>query len=78
MKTKSLFKSRSAILAILTAIAGGLGIGSDAVGQFITQNASFILVALGVGNLILRRLTKDAVTLFPPDNTTSQGGLWWD
>lgn len=65
MKPKSIFKSRTAVLAIITALAGGLScINADAE-AFVSGNAGWILLVLGGANLALRRLTSDRVTIFP-------------
>lgn len=65
MKTKSIFKSKTALLAAATTTVGAIGFASDSVREFITANAPAILVCLGVANAALRFVTKGRVTLFP-------------
>lgn len=65
MKPKSIFKSRTALLALITAAAGSLAFVSPDAEAVITRAAPGILVALGILNLALRRVTKDRVALFP-------------
>ncbi len=65
MKSKSIFKSKTAILAATTTTVGALGFASDTVREFITTNAPAILLCLGVLNGVLRYVTKGRVTLFP-------------
>lgn len=61
---KPIFKSKTAIAAALTSIAGALGFGSDAVSNFLSNNASAILLVLGGVHIALRKVTKGKVTLF--------------
>lgn len=65
MKSKSIFKSKSAFLAAATTVVGALGFSNDSVREFVTSNAPMILVCLGPINLALRFVTKGRVTLFP-------------
>lgn len=65
MKTKSIFKSKTAILAAATTTVGALGFASDSVREFVTSNAPAILFCLGLANTALRFVTKGRVTLFP-------------
>ena len=65
MKTKTLFKSKTAALAFVTALAGAASHFVPAVGEWVTANASIILSVLGVVALGLRLVTKDKIVLFP-------------
>ena len=68
MKPKSIFKSRTALLALLTALTGALGTFADPVKEFISHNAEAILIGVGAANFFFRRLTKDQVTILPADD----------
>lgn len=65
MKSKPIFKSKTAILAAATTTVGALGFASDTVGEFLKSNAPTILLCLGALNTALRFVTKGRVTLFP-------------
>ena len=65
MKPKSIFKSRTALLAFLTALAGVVGCISDGAGQFIRDHAAAILLLIGMANVWLRRITHGQVTFLP-------------
>jgi hypothetical protein len=63
MKSKSIFKSKTALAAAITALTGAIGTISPTVGQVVQANASLILVAVGAANIALRFVTKGKVSL---------------
>ena len=65
MDSKPLFKSRTALLGALTAIAGIVGASHPPTGAFIRDHAEMILGLLGVLSIFLRRITHGKVTLIP-------------
>jgi hypothetical protein len=65
MKRKSIFVSKTAAAAFVTAAAGLAATFLPNVGEFITSNAGAILIGLGAVNFILRLVTKEKVELFP-------------
>lgn len=77
MTTKSIFKSRTAVVALITAISGALGMGAEPVREWLSANAPAIMLALGLANIFLRRITRDAVTIFPPEKPETQD-FWWN
>ena len=62
---KAIFKSKTAFAASLTTIAGALGTYSPEVNQMLATHASTILLAVGILNFVLRRVTKGRVVFFP-------------
>ena len=67
MNAKSIFKSRTALLAMLTAILGTLGFLSTDAEQFLQTHAAGLLSLLGLLNLLLRRITHGRVEFFPAE-----------
>lgn len=65
MQPKFIFKSKTALAALLTAGAGALGFGSEAANAFLAQHASVILLVIGAVNVGLRLITKGRVYLVP-------------
>ncbi len=64
--SKSIFKSKAAFAAALTALVGALGNAfPETVGQNIAAHASTILLVSGAIHFALRLATKGRVTLFP-------------
>lgn len=61
---KPLFKSKTAIANLLVVGAGALGFASPEVSQFLSAHAESILIALGIINVILRKVTKGRMVLF--------------
>jgi hypothetical protein len=61
---KSIFKSRTAIAAAITFLAGMFGTLLPGANEFIAANASAILLGLGLVNLGLRLVTRGRVVLF--------------
>lgn len=62
---KAIFKSKTAFAASLTTIAGALGTYSPEVNQILATHASAILLVLGILNLVLRKVTRGRIVLFP-------------
>lgn len=65
MKTKTVFKSKIAMLGAATALVGGLGMLDESVRQMITANGPAILLVLGILNTVFRFVTKGRIALFP-------------
>ena len=65
--TKSIFKSRTALLAFITTVGGVVSLFVPSVEGIIEDNAGAILTTIGFIAVVLRGLTKDAVVLFPDD-----------
>ena len=63
--SKSIFKSKTAALALVTTLAGIAAQFSPPVAEFMESNVETVLVILGGVNLLLRRLTSEQITLFP-------------
>ena len=63
---KSIFKSRTALLAILTALAGGLGTACEPVRVWLSENTNGLLLVIGALSFVLRRVTHERVTILPP------------
>lgn len=63
--TKTIFKSKTAAVSLITTVAGVLAQFYPQVGEFVAERSAEILVALGMVSLILRLITKNKVTLFP-------------
>ena len=61
---KSIFKSKTAAIAFITAAAGLVATFVPSVGEFVKGNAESILIGVGLLNVILRKLTKDKVVIF--------------
>ncbi len=64
LPTKTIFKSKTAFAAALTAVAGALGTISDPFRQFLADNAPAILICVGLANVALRFVTHGRVALF--------------
>ncbi len=64
-KPTSIFKSRTAIVALLTTLAGAMGSASEPVAAFLRDHAPLILLIIGPLNFVLRRVTHGSVTLIP-------------
>lgn len=73
MKTKSIFKSKTAALAFITAVAGAASYFVPSIGSWVAESSDIILSVLGVVGLILRMVTSGKVSLFPsePKNESS-------
>jgi len=72
MDAKPLFKSRTALLGLLTTVAGIAGASHAPTGAFLRDHAELILGLLGVLSIILRRVTHGRVVLIAkqPDDFT--------
>jgi hypothetical protein len=64
---KSIFKSKTAAIAFITALAGLVATFVPSVGAFVTSNAESILIGVGLLNVLLRKVTKDKVVIFSKD-----------
>ena len=64
---KTIFKSKTAAIAFITALAGLVATFVPSVGEFVKGNAEAILIGVGLLNVILRKITKDKVTIFGGD-----------
>lgn len=64
---KSIFKSKTAAVAFITALAGLVATFVPVVGEFVKSNAEAVLIGVGLLNVVLRKLTKDKVTIFKGD-----------
>ena len=65
MNSKPIFKSKTALAGVLTAVAGLVGDSFPQVGEFIAANANTILIGLGIAAVVLRKVTSGRVLLFP-------------
>lgn len=65
MNPKPLFKSRTALLGLLTTVAAIVGASHPPTGAFLRDHAELILGVLGVVSIILRRVTHGKVVLIP-------------
>jgi len=66
MARKSIFKSKSAFLGFATAALGAIAFFlPDTAGALIKANSPAILSGIGPIAILLRLITKDAVSLFP-------------
>ena len=63
--TKSIFKSKTAVMAVITSLAGTAAKFYPEVADIVTANSSDILIGIGVIAIILRKLTNGKVSLFP-------------
>ena len=61
---KSIFKSKTILASVLTAIAGGIGSVFPEANQFLSNNASSILLVLGALNVGLRLVTRGRIVLY--------------
>ena len=64
---KTIFKSKTAAVAFITALAGLVATFVPSVGEFVKGNAESILIGVGLLNVVLRKITKDKVTIFGGD-----------
>ena len=64
VKSKSVFKSKTAFAGALATMAGALGTFAPDLAPNIAANASVILMVAGVLQVILRVVTKGRVVLF--------------
>lgn len=64
MQTKTIFKSKTALVGAISTIAGLISFGNDTVSQFLTNNAQLIVIGLGAAQVALRFITKGRVSLF--------------
>ncbi len=62
---KSIFKSKTALIAFLTSVAGAVSHFYPEANTIVSENASTILLVLGAVNMGVRAITKEKVTLFP-------------
>lgn len=74
MKTKSIFKSRTALLALFTLLTSTLGFLSSETEQILRDHSAGILALLGLANLALRRITSGRVEFFPSPPYTFNDG----
>ena len=58
---KSIFKSKTAAVALLTGLIGFY----PPVKEFVSENPESVLLGIGILNLVLRAVTKEKVVLFP-------------
>lgn len=63
--TKSIFKSKTAVMALITSAAGTAAKFYPDIAGVVEANSSDILIAIGVVAIILRKLTSGKVSLFP-------------
>lgn len=63
--SKSIFKSKTAVMAAITSIAGIASKFYPEVAEIVTSNSGDILIGIGVVAIILRKLTSGKVSLFP-------------
>ena len=63
--TKSIFKSKTAVMALITSAAGTAAKFYPDIAGVVETNSSDILIAIGVVAIILRKLTSGKVSLFP-------------
>ena len=61
---KSIFKSKTAFAGALSAVAGAVGTFAPDLAPAIAANASAILLAAGLLQIILRFVPKGRITLF--------------
>ena len=64
VKSKSIFKSKTAFAGALSAVAGAIGTFAPDLAPAIAQHASIILMVAGVLQVVLRMVTKGRVLLF--------------
>ena len=64
---KSIFKSKTAAVAFITALAGLVATFVPVVGESVKSNADSVLIGVGLLNVVLRKLTKDKVIIFKGD-----------
>lgn len=62
--TKTIFKSKTALVGVISTVAGALSYASPAVATFLQNNAQLIVIGLGVVHTALRFVTKGRVSLF--------------
>jgi len=63
MQTKTIFKSKTALAAALTAVVGALGTWNEPATAFLASHAGAILMTVAAINVALRFITKGRVTL---------------
>ncbi len=71
MSPKPLLKSKTALLGLLTSLAGLIGASNEDTGAFLSAHASIILGIIGIVSIILRRITHGRVVLIPDESTES-------
>ena len=64
VKSKSIFKSKTAFAGALSALAGAVGTFAPDLAPLIAQHASTILLVAGVLQVGLRFVSKGRITLF--------------
>ena len=62
---KTIFKSKTAVLAFITTVAGAASFFHPEVGEFVAKNSESILMVIGVVSFALRLATSEKVSLFP-------------
>jgi hypothetical protein len=62
---KPIFESKTAVAGLLTFLAGAVGKNYPEFGQFLNTHATTILMFLGLFAMVLRKLTRGRVVLWP-------------
>ena len=62
---KTIFKSKTAVLAFITTLAGAASFFYPQVGEFVAKNSESILIGIGLASFGLRLATSEKVALFP-------------
>jgi hypothetical protein len=65
MEPKTIFKSKTALLGALLAIAGCLGTACDPAADWLKEHAVPITGIAGIASIALRFFTKGKVSMFP-------------
>lgn len=65
MNAKSIFKSKTALLGLITAACGAFSFVSEDLQSWISAHSPELLIGLGTLSIALRRITKGRVQFFP-------------
>ncbi len=65
MIPKSIFRSKTALLGLITASAGAFSFISDGTRDWLASHAPAVLIVVGSASIALRKFTHGRVTLFP-------------
>ena len=65
MNTRSLFQSKTIVFNLIVTLAGAVTAFIPDAADFVSNNAAAVLGSIAIANMILRRATKSAYTLFP-------------
>jgi hypothetical protein len=63
--TKSIFVSKAAAMGAITSLTGVVAKFYPEVALFVASNSSDILIGVGIIAIVIRKITKGKVTLFP-------------